>query len=109
MKKLLIFDIAFVVLISYTNCFSQTLPADSVYLILDEPYNDTLPRNFRKSNGELSREHKEVPDTTGLSSLNISGSAEFSDKSLQLLIKAVNSKHLIDIDLRQESHGFVNG
>jgi hypothetical protein len=83
--------------------------ADSVYLILDEPYSDSLPRNFRRSDGDLRRDHKETPDTSGLSRLNISGSAEFSDKSLPLIKNATGDKRLIDIDLRQETHGFVNG
>ncbi len=91
----------------FGNSFHQG--ADSVYLILDEPYTDTLPRNFRRSDGDLRREHKEVPDTTGLSGLNISGSAEFSDKSLPLIKNQCGNRRLIDIDLRQETHGFVNG
>ncbi len=89
------------------TAFSQT---DSIRLIFDEPkFNNTLPRNFRMCSGGLEREHKETPDTSGLNSLNISGSSEFSNENLPLLIKKINSKRLIDIDLRQETHGFVNG
>lgn len=82
---------------------------DSVYLILDEPYTDSLPRNFRMSTGELWREHKEMPDTSGLSALNISGSSEFSDKSLPWLLKALKTNKVTVFDLRQETHGFING
>lgn len=83
--------------------------ADSVYLIQDEPYNESLPRNFRKCSGGFIREHDSSPDTTGLNGLNISGSSEFSNKNLPVLIQTINSKKLIVIDLRQESHGFING
>jgi len=99
------------ILFSYSGAFGNSFhqDADTVYLILDEPYTDSLPRNFRRSDGEFRRDHKETPDTTGLSRLNISGSAEFSDKSFPLIKNQCGDKRLIDIDLRQETHGFVNG
>jgi len=83
--------------------------SDSVYLILDEPYNDSLPRNFRKCDGGFERMSPSMPDTAGLSGLNISGSAEFSGKNLPAIINAINKKQLIVFDLRQETHGFLNG
>jgi hypothetical protein len=82
---------------------------DSVYLILDEPYANSLPKNFRKCSGELFRDHKETPDTAGLSSLNISGSSEVSNLNIPLIQGTINNRHLVIIDLRQETHGFVNG
>jgi len=83
--------------------------SDTVYLIFDEPYNGSLPRNFRKCNGGLMREHSTMPDTSGLNNLNISGSAEFNDLNLRTLITTIGYANLIIIDLRQETHGFVNG
>src|ERR671927_183097 len=76
--------------------------ADSVHLILDEPYNDALPRNFRKCSGEFIRLSGKLPDTTGLSSLNISGSSEFSDKNLPVLLNAIGNFQVNVLDLRQE-------
>ncbi len=109
MKK--IFCIIFGCLLLITgkvNSFGY-FQADSVHLIFDEPYNNALPRNFRMCSGEFIRPHKELPDTTGLGSLNISGSSEFSDKNLNLIIKTVNRAQITVIDLRQETHGFLNG
>ena len=91
------------------NGFNYHPEADSVYLILDEPYNDSLPRNFRKCDGAFKREDAYFPDTSGLSALNISGSAEFSDKNLPVLMTTINRNRIIIIDLRQETHGFING
>ena len=42
--------------------------------------------------------------------MNISGSAQFSESGLSLIKDSIPSNfNIIDIDLRQESHGFVNG
>ena len=95
----------FVLFIS-CNIYSQ---ADSVHLIFDEPYNDALPRNFRKCSGDFIRLSGKLPDTTGLSSLNISGSSEFSDKNLPVLLKSIGNYQVSILDLRQETHGFLNG
>ena len=54
-----------------------------------------------------------VPQEEGLSELNISGSAQFSEPQFRELAETLRScaagKHVIIVDLRQESHGFVNG
>ena len=109
MKALFFIFCVFFAINIKANGFNYQPEADSIYLILDEPYNDSLPRNFRKCDGEFKREYSSIPDTTGLSSLNISGSAEFSDKNLPVLINTINRDRIIVIDLRQESHGFING
>lgn len=92
-----------------SNCLAYNFQADTVWLIFDEPYNDSLPPHFRKCNDSFQRKGSSLPDMTGLSGLNISGSAEFSNKNLPTLINAINNEGLIVIDLRQETHGFVNG
>lgn len=43
-----------------------------------------------------------------LENLNISGSAEFRPLQLKNLIKVIDNKNLYIVDLRQESHGFIN-
>lgn len=98
-------------LIIQTLSFTDFLlpQSDTVYFIFDEPYNNSLPRNYRNSNEHLTDTGKFFPDTIGLSALNISGSAEFSDLNLPLLMEKAGSKKFIVIDLRQEYHGFVNG
>jgi hypothetical protein len=50
-----------------------------------------------------------MPDTTGFSNLNISGSAEFNDLNLPVMVKEIGEHKITVIDLRQETHGFVNG
>ncbi len=110
MKKYLsIFYIIIFLTVSHASAFIYYQAADSVRLIQDEPYNDALPRNFRKCTGGFIREYKEKPDTTGLNSLNISGSSEFSNKSLPLIINSAKGSNVTILDLRQEMHGFLNG
>ena len=53
------------------------------------------------------------PDTTGMDTLNISGSAEFSEqqfmKLAETLRKVSDGKEIYIIDLRRESHALLNG
>jgi len=83
--------------------------SDPVSLIFDEPYNNSLPRNFRISDGGLKRSYDKLPDTGGLGALNISGSAEFNNLNLPVIINTIGTDDVIVVDLRQEAHGFVNG
>ena len=99
-------SILFILAISVVNIFSQS---DTTTLIFDEPYNTELPRNFRMTKGTFKYKSDIMPDTTGLRELNISGSSEFNNLNLPILIKTINNKEIIDIDLRQETHGFING
>lgn len=79
-------------------------------LLRNSPNNNTLPHHFR-----LSSDYKSIIKDTninlkGLDNLNISGSGQFSESGLSLIKDAIDSKFsIIDIDLRQESHGFING
>jgi protein tyrosine phosphatase (PTP) superfamily phosphohydrolase (DUF442 family) len=50
-----------------------------------------------------------APSRAGLDDLNASGSAAFSEESLQKILKKLPSKKITVVDLRQEAHGFVNG
>jgi hypothetical protein len=72
---------------------STVFASDGLLLRLDAE-NDVqqLPRNFRT-----------------FSDLHIAGSAEFSAKSLLAVKQAIAADKLVIVDLRQESHGFVNG
>lgn len=81
-----------------------------VNLVVDLVGNvDSLPRNFRKTTDlSIIKDNKDL-NLTGLDKLNISGSSQFSVKNLPLLIDAIGTKLPITvIDLRQESHGFIN-
>lgn len=81
-----------------------------VYLVLDNDTYDVLPSKFRKTSDAQSIANDDKINTKGLEKLNISGSQQFSKINLPILLKAINTDlPLIDFDLRQESHGFVNG
>src|SRR5437667_4652306 len=81
--------------------------SNTVYLIFDEPCNDSLPRNFRKMNDTYHRSSDSLPSLSGLSSLNASGSAEFCTLNLPAMINSIGQNKITIIDLRQESNGFV--
>lgn len=76
----------------------------AVNLVRDNK-NMGLPKHFRKSSDKIS----DNINYTGLSELNISGSAQFSEPGLSLIKKEINTDNKITIvDLREESHGFIN-
>ena len=83
---------------------------EELRLIENAPNNNTLPDHFRLSNDYKSKIKDKSINLKGLDKLNISGSGQFSDSGLSLIKDAIKNKfYIIDIDLRQESHGFVNG
>lgn len=66
------------------------------------------PKQFRKSTDEL-KPNKNI-NLSGLNTLNISGSKQFSEKGLEYIVNSIGNKMPITvIDLREESHGFING
>lgn len=83
---------------------------NDVHLVVDLlEYTDKLPKNFRKTTDLSVVEGNKNLNLAGLDKLNISGSAEFSVKNLPILIDAIGTSLPITvIDLRQESHGFIN-
>lgn len=84
--------------------------SDSVYLVLDNDTYEVLPSKFRKSNDLQTIANNININIVGLENLNISGSEQFSKMNLPILLKAIHTElPIIDFDLRQESHGFING
>ncbi|MGN0026721.1 MAG: GxGYxYP domain-containing protein, partial [Clostridium sp.] len=72
--------------------------------------NNILPHHFRMSSNYKAIIKDDTINIKGLDKLNISGSAQFSDSGLSLIKESINNNFsIIDIDLRQESHGFING
>ncbi|MGG7176719.1 fused DSP-PTPase phosphatase/NAD kinase-like protein [Clostridium paraputrificum] len=112
MKKSIKFLIILLLCFSITNSFIITTFAKSdseVYLSLDSKNENILPVNFRKTT-ELSKLNGTKVNLTGLSDLNISGSSQFTALSFLKLKEDIKTKlPFVDIDLRQESHGFING
>lgn len=81
-----------------------------VYIVSDSDNLTSLPQHFRKTNDILNISALGTVNTKGLDRLNISGSGQFTAFNLPLLLETINNNILIiDIDLREESHGFING
>ncbi len=102
----------FLISIIFTSLFTLSnlslIASDEALLVVNAENNGKLPWSFRtcrtpfKKKSDISR--------LGLNELNASGSAQFSYDSLQRLYKELNEPSpLYIIDLRQESHGFING
>lgn len=65
-------------------------------LILDARNAPQLPRNFRMA-------------TTIFPDMRIAGGAQFSEMGLVKMLERLRAKRIVIIDLREESHGFLNG
>lgn len=66
-------------------------PPSDIYLVSDSNSKKPLPSAFRI-------------DT----SLNISGSSQFTPTQLSVIKNQINKNNIVIVDLRQESHGFIN-
>lgn len=92
------------------NRLTESRDNNEVHLILDTLNIQELPENFRKTSDYSYIDSSNGLDLTGLDTLNISGSQQFSQYNLPLLLLAIGtSLPITSIDLRQESHGFING
>lgn len=78
-------------------------------LVLDTTKYTDMPKRFRKTSNLENIKSNNI-NLTGLDKLNISGSQQFSAYNLPLVIKSIETSLPITIvDLREESHGFING
>lgn len=64
-----------------------------------------LPRNFRMTSNVLP----DSINSQGLSDLHAAGGGQFSRASLGKILSKLHTRNLLVIDLRQESHGMLNG
>lgn len=80
-------------------------------LILNMENVEELPIHFRSCSDSLHfSDAAQEPSTEGLAEMKASGSGQFSQKSLKALVKRLDyPRPLSIVDLRQESHGFLNG
>lgn len=89
---------------------SDSTLADNVNLVLDSQNYYDMPKKFRKSSDIINTQNNKELNISGLNTLNISGSQQFSQFNLPLIIDSIGkSLPITVIDLRQESHGFING
>lgn len=77
-------------------------------IVLNMENLSVFPRNFRMSTDTLD-ETPLPPSTLGLDKLHISGSGQFSQLSLELMLKVIPAQSMTIVDLREESHGYLNG
>ena len=84
-------SLSFYTLSPLNTALSKELQETDAYIVLDSDSKKLLPDRFRI-----------------LSSLNISGSSQPTPSQFTTLKKKINKPNLFIIDLRQESHGFIN-
>ena len=89
-------------------------PDEGVQVLkFDRPANvASMPENFRTNQSDFKRVHGDVyPTREGLEELNDSGSSVFSKNEFQSLLKQIpaDKKDIVVVDLRDESHGYING
>ena len=100
----------FAFILLFTSLVYPIKALDNVRISLDSNNKDTLPQNFRKTTDISKASELKSINLTGLDKLNISGSGQFTEFNLPLIVKAIGDNFsIIDIDLREESHGFING
>jgi len=79
---------------------------------IDTPNESHLPRNFRTTNDPVKTSSDMLPSTVGLAQLHESGSAQFSRLEFEEMLpkfKKLSNGRIYIVDLRQESHGLING
>lgn len=115
-KKLL-----FVILLTIAMLCQATLLAiaaepqnGEVILKIDRTDVKQLPKDFRTSNDPFSIPKKgkvpsQMPSREGMDTLNVSGSSIFSKMEFEEMLKKLPTNRLIIMDLRLESHGYLNG
>lgn len=87
-----------------------SLDDNNVNLVLDSQNYYGMPNHFRKSTDVINTQSSKDLNIIGLNTLNISGSQQFSQFNLPLITNSIDpSFSVIVVDLRQESHGFING
>lgn len=83
---------------------------DNLRLTINYDNAKKLPKRFRKTTDLTNLKDNKVINLSGLANLNISGSSQFSENGLILMKQSIgNAMPIIIVDLRQESHGFING
>lgn len=110
MKKFLKINLfAFLTIIlsfNYVICFAA--PISDIKLTVDSPTAFQLPKYFRKSTDKITSPGN--INLSGLDKLNISGSGQFSKTGIPLMKNSIgNTFPITVIDLREESHGFIDG
>lgn len=88
-----------------TLSLTTTLYAGTAMLRLDVGQHAERPKHFR-----ITQTRPDLKlNWRGFQELNAAASGQFSSKSLLQVLDIVQSKKIYIVDLRQESHGFIDG
>lgn len=89
----------------------QANPTQEPWLVLDRSNDCTLPRNFRMCIDNFPKLLVKAPTRQGMDELRASASGQFSENELKMMMEKISQdpSQVIIVDLRQESHGFMNG
>lgn len=89
---------------------TASLALEPKILVLDAKagWSDHL-ENFRTMKSPYVRTGGRLPSRVGLEELRISGSSEFSCEGIDEIRKRLPGARVTVLDLRQESHGMING
>jgi predicted protein tyrosine phosphatase len=103
------FNKSFLILIYFTLLQIHSIQREPL-LVLNMADLVALPRNFRTAQDPFKIFEEPFPSRQGLDTLRLSGSAQFSNHSLQFLLEHfATPTNVYIVDLRQECHGFMNG
>ncbi|MBA5851309.1 dual specificity protein phosphatase family protein [Clostridium sp. cel8] len=111
--RIIAFILFFISIMGISTAFSKELSEPNnenagISMTVDSKRNGKMPKRFRKASDKIETTEK-TPNLTGLSDLKESGSAQFTPGNIDMVKKAIGSKNIVVVDLRQESHGFING
>ena len=107
--KFTVILIAFIIMLCNQLLNAQTMEkieSSIPLLVLDEEPGLILPKAFRTSSSNFS-DKENATSKEGLEDLKAAASAQFSTQTLQNALKSLEGPVWI-VDLRKESHGFVN-
>lgn len=96
------------ILASFYISQRQQAPTEPPYLLLDAKDEASLPVHFRTMQGPWREAASYEPSRVGLESLRASGSSQFSAGQLREMMQFIGNPVIL-VDLREESHGFLNG
>lgn len=96
----------------YSSSVLAAEPEEGVQILkYDRPANvSLLPDNFRTAQSDFKKikEGKKYPSREGLNDLKLSGSSSFAKNEFKEMIKYLPKKDVVILDLRNESHGYIN-
>lgn len=78
-------------------------------LIINMENQKELPRNFRMTIDRFLKIEAKPPSNRGLPELHASASGQFSENALIKIKDTIPTDNVLILDLREESHGFING